>query len=154
MNKFKVGDAVMCISDYGQISRGECYKVVLCDCDTVMIEVWGKLVKFPAGTFELAHYTLPEPVPHPHADKILEWAKNPKPKWQHRNKDGGDWITCLGNPSWNEDLEYRQLPDREFPVTSLLTNELWLIYNKSPTNDCIKDVANAAIRQYILDSEK
>jgi hypothetical protein len=94
---------------------------------------------------------------HVHHDLIVEWAKNPKRVVEIWDELDCEWIRTT-NPMWMERNQYRftdtVVKERVFPVTSLLTSELWEIYNKAPTNDCLKDVANAAIKQYILDMEE
>lgn len=54
------------------------------------------------------------------------------------------------------EIEVKRIPERVFPETSLTGDELSEIYCNSDTNifrEQLRDVANAAIKQYILDQE-
>lgn len=65
----------------------------------------------------------------------------------------GQWI-FEKSPMWYEDMDYRIKPVREFPTTSLSYGELALAYERAATRSkALKDIANAAIKQYILDQE-
>lgn len=61
-----------------------------------------------------------------------------------------DW---KGNPPF---IIAKRIPERGFPKTSLTGDELYDIYSNSDAStfrEELIDVANAAIKQYILDSE-
>lgn len=54
------------------------------------------------------------------------------------------------------EIEVKRIPERVFPKTSLTEDELYDIYSNSEAStfrEELRDVANAAIKQYILDQE-
>ena len=94
---------------------------------------------------------------HPHADMIIEWAKDTSNVVECY--DGYNWIVC-DEPTWSANIQYRfqpAKPERVFPVTSLTEDELVSIYFDAPvlsSKESYKYIADAAIKQYILDTEK
>lgn len=72
---------------------------------------------------------------------------------------GSVWDTLARGcpPAWHEDWEYR-IKERIFPVTSLSREQLYIIWHSLPDaadmSAGFKAIANAAIKQYILDKEK
>lgn len=96
--------------------------------------------------------------PHKHAALIKAWADGAEIEFY--NKDSIHavdriWISAR-HPSWDVNLEYRIKPAREFPETKMSPTDLWKVYDSVHTTrgDAILAVANAAIKQYILDTEK
>lgn len=91
--------------------------------------------------------------PHIHKDIILAWAdgaeiewKNPKNEWE-----------LIENPNFYESEKYRIKPERVWPVTSLSPDFLTITYDSCATAGSqhlrLRCVANAAIKQYIIDTE-
>lgn len=99
------------------------------------------------------------PEKHVHYDMIVEWAKDPSRVVQWRDNDDCVWTNCTDDkqhpyPLWDETLQYRfkpEEPERVFPVTSLTKDELRKLFDIS--DDSLFAIANAAIKQYILDQE-
>lgn len=101
---------------------------------------------------------------HPHADMIIEWAKDTSKVVEYYADEmslhpvAGWKVT--DNPAWVRSMKYRfkpAKPERVFPATSLTEDELSYIYWAAPTASskaAYKYIANAAIKQYILDREK
>ena len=105
---------------------------------------------------------------HVHHDMIVEWAKEPSRVVQWRDNDGCSWKDCSEDevhpyPVWDMDVQYRFKPTEPervslsgvFPETSLTVDELLETYEDTYTHrEGLVAVANAAIKQYILDTEK
>lgn len=105
---------------------------------------------------------------HIHHDMIVEWAKYPSRVVQWRHNDGCSWKDCSEDevhpyPVWDMDVQYRFKPTEPervslsgvFPETSLTVDELLETYEDTYTHrEGLVAVANAAIKQYILDTEK
>lgn len=99
--------------------------------------------------------------PHKHAEVIKAWADGSE--IEVRLEGGRDWEPCEGNrPLWLDYNEYRVKP-REFPKSSLSAGSLckvWeeaqddLVYSTYSLSKSLAKVADAAIKQYILDLEK
>lgn len=88
---------------------------------------------------------------HKHAELIKKWADGAH--IQILGIDGETWIADT-HPNWHLDNKYRTKPERKFPKTSLTTQELNSIYDTSHTiHQAMFNVANMAIKQYILDIE-
>lgn len=110
-------------------------------------------------------FELTESVPqkHIHYDMIVEWAANPSRVVEYYDEeDTDDWQDCrdsgVGVPVWDENVQYRfkpEEPERVFPTTSLTDDELWEAYSEgySTSVDSYRDIANAAIKRYILEQE-
>lgn len=47
---------------------------------------------------------------HIHHDVITEWIKDTSQVVQYKEYSLRDWSTCINQPSWNENLEYRIKP--------------------------------------------
>lgn len=101
---------------------------------------------------------------HPHADMIIEWAKDTSKVVEYWADEMSlhpvsAW-KVTDNPTWVKSLKYRFQPakqERVFPTTSLTEDELVSIYFDAPvlsSKESYKYIANAAIKQYILDMEK
>lgn len=106
MNKFKVGDKVVCTDAFSKsaISEGRVYKVRCVYDDSVGVEE--KTGLFCHSRFELAPQ-YPNP-PHKHAELIKEWADGAA--IQYFNSDG-EWMDVLCNkPYWCDADEYRIKP--------------------------------------------
>lgn len=106
--------------------------------------------------------------PHKHAALIKKWADDPSIKIEclHPEVGGVRWLP-VDNPTWKTNLEYRIKPERVYPTTSLSGVALWNaylapnggsasdmteFYNQEPQAKLMKSVANAAIKQYIIDN--
>lgn len=105
--------------------------------------------------FELVE-TAPEK--HIHYDMIVEWAANPSRVIQFYDDEYYDcgWKDVTGQPPmWHTDKRYRFKPERVFPTTSLTDDELLEVYTEgySTSVDSYRDIANAAIKRYILEQE-
>lgn len=102
--------------------------------------------------------------PHKHAAAIKAWADGATIQVR-RLPDFPTWVDCGKGPLWQHSSEYRVKPPREFPTTSLSDKALYDILNmvwKSPipgespmatASRAHRTVADAAIKQYILDQE-
>jgi hypothetical protein len=90
-----------------------------------------------------------------HADLIIKQANNMDLKFDVQSSSTGEWKLVIETPcKFYEDHIYR-LHEREFPKTSLSVDHLeCLIFNKKFGEHDLTTVANAAIKQYILDTEK
>lgn len=93
---------------------------------------------------------------HVHADLMIAYAEDPSiviETFQPDENGNGIWFIAK-HPSFSEASLYR-LHEREFPKTSFSSEQLTNIFVSRvvPTTALI-DVANAAIQQYILDTEK
>lgn len=93
---------------------------------------------------------------HVHADVIHAYAEgaiiqmymNPDEEWITFEKEGD-------RPTFNPEWEYRVKPERVFPETTISAASLHEIFNKFDGSSlpAFTAVANAAIKQYILDTE-
>lgn len=96
---------------------------------------------------------------HPHADMIIEWAKDTSKVVEYWDDGLYCWVEC-NYPTWGVKVKYRfqpAKPERVFPTTSLTEDELESIYFDATVlshKESCKYIANAAIKQYILDTEK
>ena len=98
---------------------------------------------------------------HPHADMIIEWAKDTSKvvEWYNDEYPYLGWKVSE-DPLWLDCRKYRfqpPKPERVFPTTSLTKEQLYdSYYSKTSAgfNTSLIDVANAVIKQYILDMEK
>lgn len=108
-------------------------------------------------------WTFVENTRHVHHDMIVEWAKNPSRVVETCivNSDDELWYRDI-SPSWRPSFKYRfkdtvpTIPERVFPTTSLTEDELTVIFDKAYDmhyDTSYQAIANAAIKQYILDSE-
>lgn len=90
-------------------------------------------------------------IPHKHAAIIKAWADGAAV--EGRLHDGHPWLV-LKKPNWVNNFEYRIKP-RVFPTTSMTLDDCRRAYNSAGDrfNRSIVAVANADIRQYILDTE-
>ena len=99
-----------------------------------------------------------EPTRQPHADLIIMQANDMSLKFDYKDKRTGEWRLCIESPcEFSPNWEYR-LHEREFPKTNLSGTDLRQIWFDieicTKTEDALLIVANAAIKQYILDTEK
>jgi hypothetical protein len=100
------------------------------------------------------------PTKHIHHDLICAWAAGEQ--IQRYNPNGSIWMDMGYSPSWARDATYRIKPEREYPKTSLSDYELERLVleardsNRFPVGHVyiVREIANAAIKQYILDSER
>lgn len=102
--------------------------------------------------------------PHKHAEVIKAWADGAE--IEVRNLQVGKEWSAISIPNWLEGCEYRVKPPREFPKSSLSGEVLSEIYAEAfggrinPERFCakkreaIKAVADAAVKQHILDEEQ
>ena len=99
---------------------------------------------------------------HVHHDMIVEWAKDPSRVVEYFDEDLLKWVDCADSeqecPIWDKNTKYRFKPvepERTFHVTSLTVDELLETYEDTYTHrEGLVAVANAAIKQYILDNQK
>lgn len=88
--------------------------------------------------------------PNKHADIIKAWADGAEIECRH--SDTG-W-SSNDSPKWLDNYEYR-IKERTFPETNLSTPYLFDVwFNAKGMGGSLTAVANAAIKQYILDLEK
>ena len=159
MNKFKCGDKVRLKADanfWGE-NHLELKKRVLTVSEQLLegdstVTILESVEAYP-NDFELVE---PAPEKHIHYDMIVEWAANPS-RVVEINCFVDGW-EVEPNPTWREDEEYRfkpEEPERVFPTTSLGVKELYalLTENEVITFSSLQVVANAAIKQYILEQE-
>lgn len=95
---------------------------------------------------------------HVHADLMIDYAEDKNLKYEFFCDERCKWVLCTEQPLFHEDFQYR-LHEREFPKTSLSDSVLEDIANEAVMKDIYdtyiyRQIANAAIRQYILDTEK
>lgn len=101
---------------------------------------------------------------HVHHDMIVVWAKDPSRAVQWRDNEACIWQDCSDDdmnpyPVWDVNVQYRfkpEKPERVFPVTSLGLKELAshiISEHETVCFDSLVAIANAAIKQYILDKE-
>lgn len=99
------------------------------------------------------------PNKHVHHDMIVAWAANPSRVVEYLDTYQNIWF-AIGTPNWGCDIRYRfadevvQKP--KFPTTSLSSEQLTHEYEFANGTDfdiALFAVANAAIKQYILDCE-
>lgn len=91
---------------------------------------------------------------HVHADLMIAYAEDKNLKYEFFCDERCKWVLCTEQPLFHEDFQYR-LHEREFPKTSLSIDELAIKFNITTTFAVnLMNVANAAIKQYILDTEK
>lgn len=96
--------------------------------------------------------------PHKHAEVIKAWADGAEIQVLNETLCfSTPWEDCNGeNLVYHPDLKYRIKPEREFPKTSLSYHDLLEAYNKGIDvryQNRFLQIANAAIKQYILDEE-
>lgn len=171
MSKFKIGDKVLRVDSYvwnfdeGYIQKGKNYVIAEVDCTRVRVE--GCSIWYSEMGFELVEQEQTEapPTPHVHHDMIVEWAANPSRVVQWRDNDDCVWLDCSEDevhpfPVWDMNTQYRFKPvepERVFPKTSLGIKELAshvVSEHETVSIASLEAVANAAIKQYILDMEK
>lgn len=88
--------------------------------------------------------------PHKHAELIKAWADGAE--IEYRNAEG-EWYEARG-PAWGPETQYRIKPERVYPKSSLTYGELFNTFSHSATDGAgLTRVADAAVRQYILDTE-
>lgn len=87
--------------------------------------------------------------PHVHKDVMIE-AANGK-KVQRKNVFNGKWCD-ESLPCFDPSMEYRIKAEGEYPETSLSSDKLDEIF-ENQTGLSLIPIANAAIKQYILDTE-
>lgn len=90
--------------------------------------------------------------PHVHKDAIIAWANGAS--IQYRYGDNA-WRDNIVEPTWDYLAQYRAKPEREWPVTSLSPCQLRMAFDVGvdSSDEAIVKTANAAIKQYIIDSE-
>ena len=159
MSNFKRGDKVECIE--GSTSTGVPVSTIKGSIYTVdhCIDRFMSLVEVPDFSFPHSRFKLVD-TRHIHHDMIVVWAANPSRIVEAKMKTANStqWKVAT---DWNlsELFEYRfadtVIPERVFPVTGISGSELEKIFiNTSSKNRVdLKAVANAAIKQYILDTE-
>lgn len=93
----------------------------------------------------------------PHADYIIMQANDMSLRFDVQDRISKEWVLVNETPCrFYESAEYR-LHEREFPKTSLSESQLHKISSDTPLKKgeyYLTNVANAAIKQYILDTEK
>lgn len=158
MNKFKRGDKVRLKQDAVNWSLHLYTKVFTVSDDRIngyASDSVLQCVETYEDDFELAEAFV---LPHVHYDMIVEWAKNPSRIVECKSSIDGQWFVTT-DPSWYPENQYRFKPDepeRVFPETSLTNDELQSVFDKSNGDfvEAYRYIANAAIKQYILDQEK
>lgn len=100
--------------------------------------------------------------PHKHADLIKAWADGAEIEVKSVHMD---WTPVSPYPSWALGFEYRIKPEQVYPKSSLSNQVLFNTYlgyasdHPVPVNsnliafDQMRRVADAAIKQYIIDTE-
>lgn len=117
---------------------------------------------FPGYEYRIKPEAEQPPVvtPHVHAALIKQWADGATIQWRECAED--EWADCrYSHINWEMDAQYRVKPAREFPKSSLDYGALCAIVNEArgyPPGEGTQTViarlaANAAVKQYILDSE-
>lgn len=94
--------------------------------------------------------------PHVHRDLIIAWANGAEIQYKPDSMSAWhDWEESYC-PAFGENTEYRIKPEREYPVTRFSKDELFNIFVNDGGSTCeaLERVANAAIKQHILDTEQ
>lgn len=170
MTKFKIGDKVRLkagAKDWSDDEEGD--KILKSKVFTVgdnSIYGYGsssilECIECYPDDFEFADTAMAEDVSkrHVHHDMIVEWAANPTRIVQYRTSVNYPWTDC-SDVTWNPNTEYRfkpTEPGRVFPKTSLGIKELvshMISEHETVSIASLEAIANAAIKQYILDMEK
>jgi hypothetical protein len=97
--------------------------------------------------------------PHKHAEVIKAWADGAAIECRQLSHES--WQPCI-EPRWFSYFDYRVKPPREFPKSTLTYGDLCHVVNEAAaikTSEGIQTVvarlaADAAVKQYILDSER
>ena len=155
MSNFKRGDKVVCMEGFSSLHGNI---AVQAGCEYTVDNCTGviSLKEFPDFTFTPKRFKLVD-TKHPYHDMIVEWAANPS-RVVEICQGNTPWIKT-SHPTWSENLQYRfadtVIPKRVFPTTSLSGAQLCQFYwdTKEGHMDTLVAVANAAIKQHILDSE-
>lgn len=164
MNKFKCGDKVRLKADanfWGE-NHLELKKRVLTvskqllDGDSTVTIL--ECVEAYPNDFELVE---PAPEKHIHYDMIVEWAANPSRVVEYYDaEDTSEWRECrdsgIGIPVWDISVKYRfklEESERVFPTTSLTDDELVTAYCQEHIYGQYRNIANEAIKRYILEQE-
>lgn len=164
MSQFSVGDKVLRIATYvwnfdeGFMQTDKAYIVSVAEERRIKLE--GCDIWYANEGFVLVEK---EPQKHIHYDMIVEWAANPSRVVEYYGKftivGEANWYDCPHNqPAWNPETRYRfkpKEPERVFPKTSLTDDELMEVYSEgySTSVESYRDIANAAIKRYILEQE-
>lgn len=92
---------------------------------------------------------------HKHAEVIKAWADGAQ--IQIRNYGTGEW-TDWDSPTWSDGDDYRIKPPQEFPKSTLTEDAIKRLLNVNRgmcgSVTMARIVADAAVKQYILDLEK
>lgn len=104
--------------------------------------------------------------PHVHAELIKAWADGAEIEYFDTSRQ--QWRpTTSGSPVWSDIMSYRIKPERVFPKSSLTAKQRYAVAFPSVTNtntlpdswfeeityNYLEKVADAAVKQYILDTE-
>lgn len=161
MSKFKCGDKVRIkdhISGYSQPDYSQIFTYGVGGD-------WDYTINKYEDDFEIVEENKQR---HIHYDMIVEWAKDPSRIVQFYDDEYYDcgWKDVVGQPPmWYTDKLYRFKPAEPervslagvFPVTSFTDDELYTVVAQGDslcTADDYRNVANAAIKCYILEQEK
>jgi len=152
--KFKAGDMVQILHSSGSpLNLGKSYEV-----RNFIDESYSVYNEDKTDYWYFVEYLLiAAPKQHPHHDMIVAWAANPYRVVEYMQDH--TWIETK-NPTWSDKNRYRfadeVVHERVFPETSLSGKELAVIFSSMPEkcNADLLAVANAAIKQYILDKEE
>ncbi len=87
--------------------------------------------------------------PHVHAELIKKWADGAEIEYLNRY---GLW-EYTPRPIWQTDKQYR-VRERIFPKSSLTDQALMSMCQMTTLQAAFRNIADAAVKQYILDTEK
>jgi len=93
-------------------------------------------------------------IPHKHAEFIRAWADGEEIECSHDGVEWGPSIFEPFGPNWRADF-YRIKPELKYPKTSLAAGDIAAVFHNSKLSDsqAWEEVANAAIKQHIIDTE-
>jgi hypothetical protein len=158
-NKFKVGDCVICV-DAGtnqHIKNGEKYTVDEVHFFDRGTDQWVTLRETAnSGDYRASRFEIVKDNKHPHHDTMIAYANDCTLKIEVSTTEGATWH-ITSTPSFDVSFQYRlyKEPERVFPESSLSIADVNTVYDsKSKFDDSLKAIADAAVKQYILDSEK
>lgn len=140
MNKFKVGDKVICKNDYKSLFLGIGREYTVSSADNDYLTVEGSQMVYDAERFELA----PTQTPQKHQKEIIAWANGAT--IQYWSKHFEEWIDVSNHrPTWISYLKYRVKPDKSDEIEA----EVAKLYEEIDKNrKAIADLEGLIVKLY------